>query len=317
MNIAWPWVKEYERSSLARGSYFRDHPLPDGYDGVWEVGYWNAKVPQAWGIDHHREAGLHICCLMRGKLTFGTRDHYWELRPGQTYVFLPWQEYHLGNPVVGASHARWIFIDIQAQNPLEPWTWPSWVNLSKGDLDRLTTVLQQNKNPVLGADAAIQSAFSLLEENIHQPRSRTLESELRLNTNYLLLALLRALDVAPLRSEDSSTSPTHPVLSFLAQLDDSLGYPWTLDDMARACGLGRSQFSNRCREYTNMSPIEFLIFRRIERASQALLDDTSRSITEIALDHGFQSSQYFATMFRKQTGFSPREFRNQLQRMEL
>ena len=97
---------------------------------------------------------------------------------------------------------------------------------------------------------------------------------------------------------------------YLKELDGHLDHPWTLAEMARACGLGRSQFSGYVRDITNMSPIEFLTHRRLQRAMNALEYDGDRSITDIAVACGFQSSQYFATTFRRHFGVSPREYRN-------
>ena len=297
--------------ALARGTY-PGHPLPEGVaDGIRTVGYWNANRPQKWGLDWHRNEGIELTYLDRGTLTFATRDHEWELRPGQITVTRPWQEHRVGSPKVGASHLRWLIVDVQVRRPHQAWRWPDWINLATDDLARLTSLLQQNENPVWGGDAGLRAAFHSLEDIANNPTSRTIESELRLSTSNLLLALLRALDALPVRADDSLTSPKRAIQMFIDELDAHLDHPWTLEEMAAACGMGRSQFSARCREATNMTPLEFLAFRRVERASQELVLNRERSITDIALDLGFQSSQYFATIFRKHKGMSPREYRSQ------
>jgi AraC-like DNA-binding protein len=48
---------------------------------------------------------------------------------------------------------------------------------------------------------------------------------------------------------------------------------------------------------------------RIEAASRLLREEPQRSITEIALDCGFSSSQYFAKVFRHRMGCMPRIYR--------
>lgn len=47
---------------------------------------------------------------------------------------------------------------------------------------------------------------------------------------------------------------------------------------------------------------------RIRRAED-LLKDRTRSITDIAAELGFASSQHFATRFRQETGKTPRDWR--------
>lgn len=300
---------EVELQALARGTY-PGWPLPKGVaHGIRSVGYWNAARPQRWGLDWHRNEGIEITHLARGAVTFATRDQAWSLQPGQITVTRPWQEHRVGDPLVRASHLRWIIIDVEVRRPHQPWRWPSWINLSKSDLDRLTRLLQHNEQPVWEGDEAIGTAFSQLEETANHPESRTMESELRLYTSNLLLALLRALDSRPVASNEALRSPTRAVQMFLSELDDHLDHPWTLEEMAKACGMGRSQFSTRCRELTNMTPLEFLTYRRIESAATQLLTSPTRSVTDVAFAVGFQSSQYFATTFRRQMKVSPSEYR--------
>jgi AraC-like DNA-binding protein len=47
---------------------------------------------------------------------------------------------------------------------------------------------------------------------------------------------------------------------------------------------------------------------RVEQAAK-LLHETKRSVTDIAMDLGFSSSQYFATVFKPYTRCSPRTAR--------
>jgi len=47
----------------------------------------------------------------------------------------------------------------------------------------------------------------------------------------------------------------------------------------------------------------------VEAARKFLKMRPDWSITDVALARGFQSSQYFATVFRQRTGQKPRDFR--------
>ena len=59
-----------------------------------------------------------------------------------------------------------------------------------------------------------------------------------------------------------------------------------------------------------MPPMQYVNSYRIEKA-QALLKNTDRSITDIALAVGFDDASYFARIFKKHTGFTPREYKTQ------
>jgi AraC family L-rhamnose operon regulatory protein RhaS len=58
--------------------------------------------------------------------------------------------------------------------------------------------------------------------------------------------------------------------------------------------------------------MNYLMECRIEMAKRLLKENQDMNITEIAMECGFQNSQYFATQFRKNTGMSPGEFRKNI-----
>ena len=80
--------------------------------------------------------------------------------------------------------------------------------------------------------------------------------------------------------------------------------------MATHCGMGVTAFSKYCRELTNSGPVEYLNHCRLDHAARQLKACPSVPVTEIAFGHGFNSSQYFATVFRRRFHATPRKFRN-------
>jgi AraC family L-rhamnose operon regulatory protein RhaS len=82
-----------------------------------------------------------------------------------------------------------------------------------------------------------------------------------------------------------------------------------LAKVAQRCGLGTTQFVRYSRQLTNLTPMQYLNTCRLETAARMLVDLPERSVIDVALDCGFSSSQYFATVFRRQFGCTPRAFR--------
>ena len=87
--------------------------------------------------------------------------------------------------------------------------------------------------------------------------------------------------------------------------------PWTLPQMASHCGMGVTAFSNHCRSLVNAGGIDYLIQCRLQHAANELREKPHRPITEIALESGFNSSQYFATVFGRRFKMTPRNYRKQ------
>lgn len=83
----------------------------------------------------------------------------------------------------------------------------------------------------------------------------------------------------------------------------------TLDDLARIVCLSPDYLSKQFLQTMGVRPIEYINCIRVERA-QMLLLTTNLSIKQIAERVGFSSNSYFSTMFKKQTGYSPEEFKH-------
>lgn len=93
----------------------------------------------------------------------------------------------------------------------------------------------------------------------------------------------------------------------LSAMHGAIAYNWTVAGLAQLCGVSRSKFATRFRERVGTAPIEYLQHWRMALAKDALRLG-ARSIGEIALDLGFQSSSAFSTAFTRIAGCSPKRF---------
>lgn len=82
----------------------------------------------------------------------------------------------------------------------------------------------------------------------------------------------------------------------------------TLDSLADMTHMNKYYLVHTFAKDTGLSPINYLIERRI-KASMELLTSSSYSISQIAAQVGFSSQSYFSQMFKKATGQTPNEYR--------
>ena len=80
--------------------------------------------------------------------------------------------------------------------------------------------------------------------------------------------------------------------------------------MAAACRLKRTQFAILTKKLTGDAPSLLLNRFRVRQAQQSL-KTSNKSITEIAFNTGFDSSQYFSRVFQKLAGTTPSEYRRE------
>jgi len=82
-----------------------------------------------------------------------------------------------------------------------------------------------------------------------------------------------------------------------------------LNEMASLCNVSISYFSRLFKKATGKHFASYINEKRITEARK-LLESTDLSITNIAIDLGFEDSGYFSKVFRKVVGITPSEFRN-------
>ena len=300
---------DMEMRALARGTYPGERLPANEMRELKTVGYWDAPRDQAFPLDWHRNEGIEFASLSRCRVGFGVDDRRYDLVPGHLTITRPWQSHRLGFPTLPACRMHWIILDVGVRRPNQEWRWPKWMLLSRAEIDELTTLLQANEQPVWQANATLRDGFEALAELTRQSGDPALMSRLKLQVNATLLEVLALLRAQPVRLDTYLSSSRRTVAMFLEGLTAKLDLPWTLDSLAEACGLGRTQFANYCIEITNVPPMDYLNALRIKRARELLCAEPDRSITDIAALCGFDTSQYFATRFRREVGQTPREFR--------
>jgi len=95
------------------------------------------------------------------------------------------------------------------------------------------------------------------------------------------------------------------VCDFIAAAQDKAV---SLAELAELVGLSPFHFARAFRNTTGLPPHRYQIALRIDKA-KALLATTDLSITEIAAQLGYDDPGYFARLFGREAGCTPREYR--------
>jgi AraC family transcriptional regulator len=121
--------------------------------------------------------------------------------------------------------------------------------------------------------------------------------------------VLRTYGNAAVR-DDSTPGALSPwqlrrVLDFLAA---HLSEDPTVAELARECGLSAGYFSRAFRQTAGVTPHQWLIRKRVERARQLLLGN-GLGLADVALVCGFVDQSHFSRVFAKLEGDSPGRWR--------
>lgn len=152
--------------------------------------------------------------------------------------------------------------------------------------------------------ALLRRAFSLFSsENPHDQRTAVLSlSSFLFNLQYML-----PVKYGKRTEIDKNISG---VLEYILQnLSDEV----TLDKLAEVSGYSLSHFKLKFKEQIGMPPAEYVILQKIKYAKQ-MIETTDMTVTELAYELGFSSSNYFSTVFKKILNVTPKQYKKNFMR---
>lgn len=294
--------------ALARYTYPGDR-LTDDTIGLSSVGYWDANEPQDWGLNWHRNEGIEFHFMESGSMPYAQDEKEIDLLPNHLTITRPWEIHKVGNPYIGMGKFYWVIIDLGTRRPHQNWDWPDWIMLTSKDLLRLTTILRQNDKWLWKVNRKVRNCFMRLGKVVDTDENGSNSSQVRLLINELLLLILELIDNKEVVLNEALTDSSRSVSLFLKELENNLAEAWTIESMAESTGIGMTRFTHHCKRLTNLTPMRYLMFRRLEMSKKMLIDNLNLSVTQIAYSCGFTTSQYFSTVFKKHENCTPAEYR--------
>ena len=138
------------------------------------------------------------------------------------------------------------------------------------------------------------SAGTQKEKNLEQLEQQFLNS---------CQKMLQTIQSAP------TTQPEKQGEKAARYIDEHFSNPdLSLKDICSHLAISVSYFSSIFKSYTDLTFVEYLTERRVEKAKQ-LLKNTDKSIADISEAVGYKEPHYFSMIFKKSTGITPKNYR--------
>jgi AraC family transcriptional regulator len=142
--------------------------------------------------------------------------------------------------------------------------------------------------------------------------SGTRAGRLYVESGYEFLAhhlIYRYSNLSPPPPQSMGGLSSHRLRLVLEYIEDTLGQPIKLRELAALAGISARHFERAFRQSTGSSPHAYVMNRRLHMAHDLLINQPELLIDKIALRLGFSSSSHFSAAFRRQTGLTPTDFR--------
>ena len=220
-------------------------------------------------------------------------------------------------------HASYTERDCSPENPTEATVLkfsPAFLypqNLGPTDLKHLMLPLKFN-----GSYSLIHKGDPLHKELIYHineakreitHRKAGYELTLRAHASLVYSKILRELSVSeepePIQSEAKAAN-LDIIRHALEYVEEHYSEPITMQQLAKESNVNYYYFSRLFQQYTNQGFRDYLMKFRINKAVRMLLQ-TNESVTNIAIDCGFEAISYFIKKFQEEMGVTPKNFRKQ------
>lgn len=152
---------------------------------------------------------------------------------------------------------------------------------------------------------------AIMQQIMHESKSPDGESDFlrSLLTMELFVWLSRSLRT---QWESNLATKGHKMQEILESaklfIDKNYNTDISLSDIAEYVYISTSHFARAFKKQYDISPIQYLLGVRIEKA-KTLLEETNLKVGDIAASVGFSAQQRFNDIFKKHLGISPGEYR--------
>jgi AraC family L-rhamnose operon regulatory protein RhaS len=261
-------------------------------------------------LPKHQNGGFELHYIAKGHLHWEIEGRPFLVPPHSVFFTFPWEKH--GSCVDFEPGHFFHFAVFRLKDVWK--TQPRQVRLVSGfglsdtEQDEIFRKLLSARNRCFGAGHDLGWLIARLVRELTHPGVMGRSKVIALSRATLceLVGSVQSLRVA---NQKHSPSEQH-ILRFVDELRLNCSKPWTLEAMATACHLKRTQFEILTKKLTGDTPSLLLTRFRVRQAQQAL-NNGNQPITEIAFDAGFDSSQYFSRVFQKLAGTTPSEYRRQ------
>ena len=251
--------------------------------------YQNVASDSALAPHLHRGA-LEICFLERGLQTYRVLDKLYRLRGNDQFFTLPNEVHDTANLPQERGILYWLIL--RTSRPGD------FLGLASPAAYRLKRELLRMPRRHFRAHRDCAGILGELVELANAPRTDPPYRRLRMQA--LLLQYLTLTIAASHEGTPGNTSAL--IQRVMAYIDSHLADPVHVPRLAEIARLSQSRLKGRFKREIGVPPAEYWLRRKVERARVLL---QTRSVTYVAHELGFSSSQYFATVFKRYTMLRP------------
>lgn len=247
-------------------------------------------------LDNHFHCNMEFVVVINGRQQYQIDRHLYMLHGGDIFVSYPYEHHGNGNIHQEVCEFIWFQFDFSSSENFLGLTPP----YSEYIYQQLLNYRQRTKKTGKKELNILTNSFQLLSSDAFYDKV--------LGYSYFLNFVIHNLCDKEKLPKDDIYSPD--IQESMTYIHSHLTEPLSLDDIAGHCGLSPSRFKAKFREQLGITPHAYITSLKIDTA-KILLKNPTYTITDVAFQLNYSSSNHFSSVFKKHTGYTPAEFRQQ------
>jgi AraC-like DNA-binding protein len=237
-----------------------------------------------------------VAYCVGGKGTIRSEGREYIVEKGCVFINIP-----------GHAHEYWA-------DENEPWT-HYWVHFVGNTAQRYFEYMNckpEEPGFYLGHDEQLIELYkNMLEQLKHEGQVHHLQAVATLHNILAYIAVLR--NTQNEKSEESAGTQRINMRDIDAYIAKHLKFV-TLQDLAVLSSLSVPHFIRLFRNINGITPVQYVINKKINTARRLIVEDSSLNIKQAAMLCGYDDQHYFSRQFTKVTGMNPNDYRRMIRR---
>ena len=265
-------------------------PQQHGIPGIRIFGH-NLNNRAESPLETHIHPGcLEIVVLIKGNQTYTVGGKTYPVSGGNVFISFPGEEHSSGGEPQNVSEIYWVQVDLETAEGFLG-LYPPWEDQLRNRLGKLS-----QRVLYCGEELCRCMADSFWNTASSDPCRQEYGRSQLVSFFYGII----------LQEKAGMLSLSDEIGAAVTYIRQNIREDIPLETLAECAGLSLSRFKARFKKETGMTPREYINQLKIREAKRMLREN--QSVTRVALDLGFGSSNYFAVLFKKITLYSPSQY---------
>ncbi|MDR6784885.1 AraC-like DNA-binding protein [Pedobacter africanus] len=245
---------------------------------------------------HAHDGMMEICYCDKGMQVYEVNGKEYQLKGGDVFITFPNEPHGTARHPEEKGTLYWLIVQIPEKE--------RFFHYDKEEsavfIKELMGIKERHFKGAEGMKKILDQLFALHDEPVQQPIHKL--QTLNLISSFLLMVIEYSQKKVIREQSDR-------IEEIKNYIHNNIYQNLPIEILAKELCMSDSHFKSWFKKELGMPPVDYILRTKVDEGKKLLRLPGGESVTTIAFKLNFSSSQYFATVFKKYTGLSPAEFR--------